>query len=179
MRYLISPCLAFAYLLNIGAAVQGQPDKPRCVVTPADQALVAVAFQPDSPLIFEDVKALSCIGRHGTERFRLRNRGTKPIRGYAVAGWSSAGTGFKSEWGASAPGELILPGQLAPSKAQEAEILPLTKDLREKLKLSGPLQGVMILIVVSVEYADGTRYRDESASKALEDYFEKVGAKIH
>ena len=64
-------------------------------------------------------------------------------------------------------------------KEQEIEIVPLTKEVREKLKLEGPMKGVTILMVVSVEYADGTSYNDEITSKALENYFELVGGKVH
>jgi hypothetical protein len=146
---------------------------PKCVVAPADQALVAVASQPDSPLVFENVKALACYGRHGITSYQLRNRGTKPIKSFTIAGWSSEATGFKWGWGASTPEEMLMPGQLAPIKEKPIEIVPLTVETRRELNLNGSLEGVMILMVVKVEFTDGTSYTAESASKALENYFEK------
>lgn len=146
---------------------------PKCVVAPADQALVAVASQPDSPLVFENVKALACYGRHGITSYQLRNRGTKPIKSFMIAGWSSEATGFKWGWGGATPEELVFPGQLVPIKEKPIDIVPLTDETRRELKLNGPLEGVMILMVVNVEFADGTSYSAESASKALETYFEK------
>ena len=50
--------------------------------------------------------------------------------------------------------------------------------MRNKQKLEGKLEGVLILLVVSVEYTDGSRFSDESASLALESYFEKVAGKM-
>ena len=180
MRYFMALCLTLACAAGAAFAFQGERRDPaRCVVTPSDQILLAVASQPDSPLVFEDVKFLSCLGRRGADSYRLRNRGTKPIRSYTIAQWTSHASGYKSGWEATAPGEFIMPGQFAPTKEQEVEVVPLTKDVRDKLQLNGPLKGVLVWMVLSVEYADGTTYSDETTSKALEAYFEKVGAKIH
>jgi hypothetical protein len=33
-------------------------------------------------------------------------------------------------------------------------------------------------MVVKVEFADGTKFNDEAAFKALENYFEEVGSKV-
>ena len=107
----------------------------KCVVVPGDQAIMAVASQPDSPLSFEDVRVLSYIGRQGTESYRIRNRGSKPIRSLTISGWTSGGTGFKWGWGGTAPEEVLMPGQFAPTREQEIEILPLTKEMRKKQKL--------------------------------------------
>lgn len=178
MHPLITLTFVLVFSVSALAAVQfEQGEKLRCFIIPADQGIVAVASQPDSPLVFEDVRIISCNGR-GMNSYRLRNRGLKPIRSYQIAGWTSGGTGFKSGWGGSTPGEVIMPGDLAPIKEHEAELLPLTKELRKKLKLDGPMEAVLILIVESVEYTDGTSFNNEAASKALEDYFEMVGGKI-
>lgn len=185
MQRFIALCLILVCLFNIGATFQDRErEKPRCIVIPAGQALIAVAAQSSSPLAFEDVKAFSCTGLHGMtgyypfNSYRVRNRGTKPIRKFTVAAWSSAGTGYKSSWEGSTPEELIMPEQLAPVKEQEVEIVPLTKELRKKIKLDGAMKAVLILMVVNVEYADGTSYSDAATSKSLEEYFELVGGSV-
>src|SRR6266545_848441 len=44
----------------------------------------------------------------------------------------------------------------------------------EKLKLEGPMVGLVCLMVARVEFDDGTVYSDESTYKALQAYFEKA-----
>lgn len=176
MHYLINYCIALVFL-NAGIAMQDKPaQKSKCAATPTEQVLVAIAAQPESPLVFEDVKFLSCIGRHGVESYRVRNRGKKPIRKLTVAAWTSRATGNLWGWVGKTPEEFIMPDQLVPMNENEIEIIPLTNELREKLKLSGSMQGVVILMVVEVEYADGTKFSDKATSKALEDYFENISA---
>jgi hypothetical protein len=112
------------------------------------------------------------------ESYRIRNRGSKPIRSFTIAGLTSGGTGFKWGWGGSPTERVLMPGEFVPSDVQEVEILPLTKEMRKMQKLEGPFEGVSILLVVSVEYADGSRFNDEAASNALEHYFDKVAGKM-
>ena len=69
-----------------------------------------------------------------------------------------------------------MPGQLVPIKEEDVELVPLTKEVREKLNLEGSTKIVTIFMVIDVEYADGTRYTDQTAFNALEDYFELMGA---
>jgi hypothetical protein len=174
MPYLINFCIALA-VLHAGFTLQDkQPQKSKCTAAPPEQILVTVAAQPESPLVFEDVKFLSCIGRHGAESYRLRNRGKKPIRKLTVAAWTSHATGNLWGWVGRTPEEFVMPEQLVPMDENGVEIIPLTNVLREKLKLSGSMKGVVILMVVEVEYADGTKFSDKAASKALEDYFDKI-----
>jgi hypothetical protein len=49
--------------------------------------------------------------------------------------------------------------------------VPLDSALREKLKLSGKLQTIVILLVDQIEFADGSKYDAQAASKSLLDFF--------
>jgi len=176
MYYFVGLIVALACFANTNfdLVVQAQ-ETVRCVSVPADQGLLAVAAQSDSPLIFEDTKLFTCLDSRTIKSYKLRNRGAKPIRSFTVAGWSIGGGGFKWGWGGRTPDEVIMPGQLAPMKEEEIKVVPLTTEIRHELKLEGPMQGLIVLMVVNVEYADGTSYNAAEASEALERYFEKMG----
>jgi hypothetical protein len=146
-------------------------DENRFVVIPRDQGLILVVSQPDCPLKFEDVELLSDMRGVWVKSFKLRNQGTKPISAYTVAAiWSN-------EWGWEAPdsARYIMPGQTAKPLGPEnkVEIVPLTKSLREKLKLEGPMKGIVALIVVRVKYADGSAFEEKGYESQLE-YFGKL-----
>ena len=72
---------------------------------------------------------------------------------------------------------LVLKGEVASiGGEEEVEIIPLNDELRTKFKLMDrPMGGVVVLMVVRVEFVDGTVFSDEKASKALEAYFKKLG----
>jgi hypothetical protein len=178
MRHFISTlCFLCIWVVS---TISGQPgaaqEKRRYVVLPSDQGLLAIANQPDCPLEFEGPKLLQRIGGGWGQSFNIRNRGAKPIRAFTV------GTSHGSEWGwkAADPAYLIMPGQKPkePKWSGDSgdEIVPLTEELRDKLKLRGSMKGVVILMVVRVEYADDTVYDAEQAYKAMYEYFHRVDA---
>jgi len=143
---------------------------------PAEQALLAVAYQPDSPLEFENPKLLQQIGGHWGQSFNVRNRGTKPIRAFDIG--TSAGSGWG--WKANDPSAFIVPGQRpGREEADDDEIIPLTEQLRDQLKLRGPMKGVVILMVVRVEYADGSVYDAGQAFEAMQEFFLRVDAGLY
>ncbi len=157
-------------------AVNGQRleslDEHRFVVLPPDQGLIMVVSQPDCPLRFEDVSLFVNMKGAWIKRFKLRNQGTKPIRNYTIAAIGS------DEWSSGEitnSADYIMPGQIAPPLAPEnqAEIVPLTKALREKLKLQGPMKGIVALIVVRVEYDDGSVF-EEKGYESQKEYFDKL-----
>src|SRR5215472_6853462 len=117
--------------------------------------------------------------RGGSDVYELRNHGSKAIRAYTVAVWTSIGTGNIVEQKIMRNGP-VLPGAIAPqpSEAREVEFVPLTDDLRDKLKLRGPMTAVSVFMVLRVEFEDGSAYSDEPAFAALQEYFEKVSATL-
>jgi len=54
----------------------------------------------------------------------------------------------------------------------------MTEDLREKLKLRGPMTAVSVFMILRVEFEDGSVYSDEPTFTALQEYFERVGASL-
>lgn len=49
---------------------------------------------------------------------------------------------------------------------------PLSDALKDKLDLRGPMKGFVIYFTESVEFADGSSYKDETTYKALRLYLE-------
>src|SRR6266496_3420121 len=146
------------------------------VEIPREVALLAVAYQPNCPLQFENAKFLRGVNGGGLTSYDLRNRGTKPIR--SVAAGDS--TGSRWTWGVSGKHGPVTPGQLIPPWSDEdwTETVPLTDELRQKLKLQPPMTGVLILMVIRVEFTDGTFYDDEPEYLAVQSYFEALQDKL-
>jgi hypothetical protein len=72
-----------------------------------------------------------------------------------------------------------MPGHIMTLNDDESdEIVPLTESLREKLRLSGPMKGIMVLLVVSVQYADGSGFQ-ESGYEALAEYLFSVSGVLN
>jgi len=165
---------------GIGAQEVPKRAKKRVVALPSDFVLTTTADQPDCPLEFtKSMLVLSLDGDPG-EVAQIRNRSSKPIRSYTIAMLNTAGTGNIVERRGRGPDELLMPSQTSPrlGEGEEVEIVFLTDELRDKLKLRGPMQMVAVFIVVRVEFADGTTYSDEQTFAALQKYLERVGANI-
>ena len=173
---------ALLLVISFSGAVYGQEalnsQKPQAFVIPSELMLPVVASQPGCPLRFENVRSIFYIDRSGTaETFNLRNVGNKPIRDFTVAAYTSYG----GMWSKSRPKtelqRFVLTGETASvGGEEEVEIVPLNDELRTKFKITDrPMGGVVVLMVVRIEFADGSVYSDEKASKALEAYFKKLG----
>lgn len=176
MRYvsILSLALVFALVPAKGQQID-KGKKNQYVVVPAETILLSIANQPDSPLQFEQAKYLAHIGGGGGPSYQLRNRGTKPIRAFTVASLNTSGTG--GSWGLTEAA--IMPGQLVPIQSDpDDEIVPLTDELRRKLNLQGTTKAVVVLMVVRVEYKDGTTYDDSPKYKVLQSYFEGMAEKL-
>lgn len=167
-------CLAF--VMGLGSVhARAQQDKRHYVLLPPEQALLAVAYQPDSPLEFQNPRLLRQVDGQWAQSFRLRNRGARPIKAYAV-GTSS---GNQWTWRANDSTQFIMPGEIgSEQKDSGGEIVPLTDELRRKLQLEGPMKGVIILMVAHVEYSDGSNFDASPAFEAAQQYFEEVEARM-
>lgn len=176
MNYLGGLCVLAICLANStqGQSVEAQR-KRQYVIAPSEIAMAAAAVQPASPVEFVDTQLLIDINTgHWTPSFKLRNRGTKAIRAFTV--------GFGSEqrgWKVDNPKDFLMPGRVTSLRDdEEAEIVPLTQAIREKSKLTGPMQGIYMLIVVDVEYADGSRF-EEAGYEPVQDYLSTVNSLYH
>ena len=175
MRFNFAARALVGLVLLAGTVMSQTPssDETRAVLVPREIALVAVAYQPDCPLQFENVSAAAGVDGGGWTNHNLRNRGTKPIRSFAVAD----SIGNRLSWDVARYKGPVAPGDLVPGEETSVQTVPLTKELREKLKLQGPMQGVIILMVTKVEFTDGTVYDDEKVYKALVSYMDSLPPK--
>ena len=150
----------------------------RYVVAPSESLLLVIASQPDSPLKFEDARLLTSANDDGAwgASYKLRNCGTKPIQTFTAVMWTSYGSGGTLGGPRRNENTLIMPGETV--NGANDEIVPLTDELRDKLQLRGPMKAVVVLIVESVKFADGSVYNNEAVSRALLAYFLDVSDKV-
>ncbi|MGI8838673.1 MAG: hypothetical protein ACR2H4_18835 [Pyrinomonadaceae bacterium] len=180
MRYVTTALFVLLVCMIRLADCQESKQKRRSVIVPPNAVLTVIANQPDCPLKFESATIVAYLDGGGGEVYQLRNQGAKPIRAYRIAAWNSAGTGFMTDWPRRTTSERLMPGQTSPLPGEETcvEVIPLTEELYKKFNFYGPMKAVEVFMVVRVEFADGSVYSDESTFKALQDYFEKVGARV-
>lgn len=170
----VAACLVFIGAAFVGAA-SGQStaerEIERVVVIPPDIGLAVVADQPDCPLQIEDIKLFGVLSGGGTESYKVRHRGTKPIRAYTIGSWNTAGTGWEVE--REFPGAL-LPGHVATLVGNEVKVVELTESLRDKLGLRGGMKAVLVFMVIRVEYADGSVYDAKATYQTLKTHLDKI-----
>jgi hypothetical protein len=170
----------YCIIVCTGAFALGQnPQKRnRFVLEPSEQVLLVTASQPDSPIAIENAQRFLDVDNNSNVRhtYQLRNKSSKPIRSVSVVEWTSFGTGgtLVPQW--SVADGLLMPGQTASSdgRMSEVEIVPLTQQLRDKLLIKGPLKAIIVLMIETVEYADGSRYDATVHSKAVSLYFQRL-----
>ncbi len=176
-------CLIF---FSVGGSICAQQQSERkFVVPPNDIYLLTVASQADCPIQIENASLLFFIGPGSNwgARFRLRNAAVKPLKIQSItfSMWTASGVGSTwQEFTQDAERE-VLPGELVTTKEDDPkiEIVPLTDEIRDKMKLRGALQGVVVLMVEQVKFSDGSGYTDERTSKALQSYFAKIELTEH
>jgi hypothetical protein len=157
---------------------QNDPKRTRYVIIPSDSVVLAAASQPDCPIVIEDIKLLNPVdgSRRAAFQYQLKNRGTKPVRYVSVYALDSAGTGGGPLYNGHVMDKPLVPGQKLLAGEQSPQIVELTPELRERLKLSGPLRVIVTLLVAAVEYTDGSVFDDRKTVKALGDYFTDINS---
>jgi hypothetical protein len=169
----------FGRSLNFGRFRRKVADRIPYIEVPRESAVLVVAAQPNCPLEFENPMLLMGIeGRRLALKGSVRNRATKPISSFSFALWNSVGGGWVDSWPRKITTEVVAPGQsLSLATEPVDDVVSLTPELRQKLKLDGPMKGVLLAMIVEVKFVDGTSYSDESIFKALRDYLDNVQAK--
>lgn len=152
------------------------------VIVPNELVLLVIASQPEAPIRFEEARLLMSVdGRDLAITYNLFNSGPKPIRHLTAAMWTSFGTGGtltgSGPSSGTNTGKLIQPGETIKEHGNH-RIVPLTTKLREKLKLRDTVNAMVILMVKSITFTDGTIYSDESTFKATQSYFERLSDKL-
>jgi hypothetical protein len=165
-----------------GASVwaQQRSEVRKFVIAPNDAYVLTVASQLECPIQIENAKLLLFAGPGSNwgASYRLRSAGTKPLRlkSITLSMWTSQGIGSSWQELTQDTERAVLPGELITIKEDEAkiEIVPLTPEVRDKLRLGGPLHAVVVLMVEQVKFSDGSVYSDERTSKALQSYFQNI-----
>ena|SRR5437588_2033415 len=160
--------LFVCFACSVSGQQANHQTKEKYVVIPDDLVLATIAYQPDCPLRFEDAKILAAMDGSEVAAYAVRNIGTKPIRSYTLAV-----PGATIGWEDKLTKKLFMPGERTPGD-EDIEIVPLTDELRNKLKLNGPMRTLVLFMVIRVEYADGTVYSAESTYKAFKKYADEM-----
>lgn len=161
-------CLGF--VCSTAAQQLNQQQKERFVVVPPQQVLMTAASQPECGIQFDEVRFITSIDGEGSSpSFVVRNNGSKPIREFTIGGpdWTMT-------WSEKFTKRLLLPGQRAFDDDSGLEIVPLTEKLKDKLKLTGPMTSILVVMVIKVKYADGTTYDAKPIHEALKKYAESL-----
>jgi hypothetical protein len=143
--------------------------KRRFVVVPSERALVVVAHQPESPLQFVEAKLLAAMDGSEAPAYVVRHNGKKPIRSFTLG--IPGGT---ITWSEELTKRRFMPGERTPSDEDDVEIVPLTEELRRKLRLDGPMKNFALFMVIRIEYADGSIYSAEQTYKALQQFSDEL-----
>lgn len=164
-------CLICLSTTTIVAQKIDEPFDNRIVETPREISLPVVAVQPNCPVDFVNIKRFAALGGGGFDNYEYRNIGIKPIREIIVA----STTGTIGGWRAKSPNNPLMPGQTTPKvEDNRYELVLLTEEIREKLNLRGAMRSVVVFMIISVEFSDGTRYDDEKTFKALMPFYEEL-----
>jgi len=153
------------------------------VEVPREQVLVVLVYQPGCPLRIEDSAFLFRTNNPRTViRYKVRNVSSKPIASFTVSSWSTKGGEGTLPVLMTGSDHLLYPGRVVDSLEEGVQIVPLTEELRRKLKghtsglFEGKMREVKFLLVDQVRFADGSSYKDQRVSEALSDYlFEHIG----
>ena len=176
----------FLLLFCLSNTVAGQENKPSesggYVIVPNELVLLVIVSQPQAPIRFEEASLLMSVdGRDLAVTYNLYNSGAKPIRYLNAVIWTSFGTGGtltgSGPSSGTTGGKLIQPGETFKEDGHH-RIVPLTAELRERIKLRGMAKAMVVLMVKSITFADGTTYSDESTLKATQRYFEDLSDKM-
>lgn len=162
-------------LITFTCPARSQGDLPQYVVAPPENVLLAVASQPNCPLLIEEPMLLigAKPGLQPIFRYRLRNVSEKTVLRYSLVFWTSNGTGDSLGNGGNPVPEKILPRDVWQPPRQNIDVLSLSEELRNTLKLTGHMQSVTVLMVRRVVFEDGTSYNADNTSEALGQFFEK------
>jgi len=178
-RRIIFLCLVCLCVEGSVWAQQGS-EKRKFIVPPNDTYLLSVASQADCPIQIENAKLLFFIGPGSNwgASYRFRNSGNKPLRiqSITLSMLTAQGVELTLEELTQDTQKVVSPGEVITIREDhpEIEIVPLTDEIRDKMKLRGPLHAVVVLMVAQVRFSDGSVYSDEHTSKALKAYFQNI-----
>jgi len=173
--YLKLALLSVFFVVSVFGQANKKLESLLFVPVPSDVILPVIAVQPDSPLHFENVGHFAGIKGGAFTSFDLRNISSKSIRRFKVA--SSDGT--ETEWWKDS-GAVVRPGERVPqSNNPNIKTVQLTPKIQSDLKFDGPMRGIVVLMIVSVEFDDGTKFQDQETYEKLNSFLELVNNRIY
>jgi hypothetical protein len=162
--------------LSFTGLIRGQQTtevKPKAVIVPADIYLPIIVPQPLCPLQFEKILIVKYLDKRQVEFYEVRNLGQKPIRSYTYAAVTSTDL---EEMYSREPSDSIMPNEVMvfPDDTRSIDFVPLTDELRDKLKLRGPMKEAIIFMILNVEFADGSRYDDSAKYDKIREHIRQL-----
>jgi hypothetical protein len=160
--------------LLFGSTVFGQipagVNEEQIVEVPRNVILAVVAQQPDSPISFENVKVLRRVGGGTFTSYQLRNTGKKKIVGFKV------GTSWGHEYEAPKDiGKIFAPGSLLTDNVDLGKhVFESSTRLKRDLGLTPPMRGLVVLMVIRVDFSDGTFFSDEDSYNELRAFADRM-----
>src|SRR5690349_2472552 len=97
MRYKIAFILAI-FTCSGFAKQNVEQGKRQVFIVPNDTSLAVVAYQPNCPIEFIKTPIVCFLDGGSIGIYQLKNRSSKPIRGYTIATITSAGTGYETNF---------------------------------------------------------------------------------
>lgn len=179
MAYRITVFLiVISFASSTSAQNQINSGKGLYVMVPPESVVVVAASQPDSPIQIEDSKLLNSIdgNRRAAFQYQIRNRGTKPIQSVSIYALDSAATGGGPLYNGHRLSKPLRPGKKILLGEKSVEIVKLTAELQNKLRLTSGVRVVLVLLVERVEYTDGSVFDGRKTVNALRDYFVDINS---
>lgn len=145
-------------------------------VEPRESVLPVLASQPSCPLELANLEFHHYKGGGGVQNYTVRNRSAKPIIRFVIATVSFAGGGSLDDIVARSRNEWLVPGESWPRKSDDlnATAMSITDDTRSQYGIGPPMKGIVIYLVVRVEFSDGSIYDDEPMYRELKALFENI-----
>jgi hypothetical protein len=166
-------CITALILVLFGATVSaGQVQTSSKDSLTSDSILLLTAAQPQAPIRIQEARLSFTTDRTQLEiSYNIQNVGEKPIRYVTPVMWTSLGTGgtfrpVQQRNGLLMPGDVIRNGSTT---------LKVSDKVAQTLK--GSVQVLVVLMIESVTFGDGSVYSDDKTSKALLHYFENLSDK--
>lgn len=162
-----------------GSAQSPEERKRQFVVAPRNVVLQVVAVQPGCPIRLENVSFLVGVSGGGSNVYDLRNVGSKPVRRVTVASSTGAINTYESPPGSFHTGTVLyLSSRGQCSGCTKDEILTLTPELREKLGLGRQMKSIITLMILEVEFEDGSRFSDRETFEAMSKFLDRLDSAL-
>jgi hypothetical protein len=154
---------------------QPSGERIKFIVPPPTDYVLTILSQPECPIRIENPKLLLAVGfGNWGASFQLRNAAPKALEVQSItfSMWGSGGAGQTWEELAADKYKTVSTGQLITMQepSRRPEVVPITDEIRRKMKLSGELKAVVVLMIEQIRFSDGTMYQDLATSKALQTF---------